>query len=58
VVFYDVLHGKRRRLGSALLRSGRATLRTSLLPGMRQVLAVYAGDGTYAHSQTAVVVTA
>jgi hypothetical protein len=58
VVFYDLFQGRRRRLGSAPLRRGGATLRTSLPQGRQPVLAVYAGNGTYAPSQTAVVMTA
>jgi hypothetical protein len=58
IVFYDLFRGQRRRLASAPLRGGRATLGTSLLRGIHQVLAVYGGNGVYAHSQGAVVVSA
>jgi hypothetical protein len=57
VLFYAVVHGKRKLLGSAVLRGGRATLRASLLPGRDQLLALYAGDAVYARSQIAISVS-
>jgi hypothetical protein len=57
VLFYEVLHGKRKLLGAAVLRGGRATLRAALPAGRDPLLAVYGGDGVYAGSQAALTVT-